>query len=42
MVWSALYVGIGCSVLAFLALLPLAETFGRDLDFLEGTGDPLL
>lgn len=35
LVWSALSVGLGCSVVALLALALLRETFGKDLDFIE-------
>ena len=33
--WSGLAVGLGTLVLAFGAVAMLAETHGRDLDFLE-------
>jgi hypothetical protein len=33
---SALYVGLGCVALAYLAVWRLRESFGRDLDFVEG------
>jgi MFS family permease len=37
---SAALVGLGCSLLALIALADLQETFARDLDFSEGQGEP--
>ena len=34
---SALVVGMGCTVLAFIAVMNIEETFGKDLDYYEKT-----
>ena len=35
LITSAIYVGVSTSVIAFLCLIPLKETFSADLDFIE-------
>lgn len=36
LVMSALWVGLGCVAIAYLALWRLGETFGKDLNYVEG------
>jgi hypothetical protein len=35
MKYSALCVGIACTIIAILSVIPLEETFGKDMNYVE-------
>jgi hypothetical protein len=35
MKYSALCVGVACTLIAILSVIPLEETFGKDMDYVE-------